>query len=141
MLLALDRSRKSYEVEERKRRSDEPRQGGASKTAGGSEGGKQKADLQGKAPETAPAADSGGEQGRAIPPPPGPPRPASDNPSASRQHKASQETDYGDAELDSMDFDDLGLDSVGEVPKPKVGLLDNVYDDYDFNDAADMWDM
>ena len=136
MLLALDRSRKSYEVEERKRRT-EPRE----MTEGTEKGGEQKEELQKKVPETGPAADSGGGQGRAIPPPPGPPRPASDNPGASSQHKASQETDYGDAELDSLDFDDLGLDSMEAVPKPKAGPLDNEYDDYDFNDADDMWDM
>ncbi len=135
MLLALDRSRKSYEAEERKRCIGPRRI-----TEGKEKGGQQKESLLKKVPEMAPTADLGGEPGRVILPPPGPHRPG-DKPGASSQHKASQETDYGDAELDSIDFDNLGVDSLGPVAKPTADVLDNVLDDYDFNDADDMWDV
>ena len=64
-------------------------------------------------------------------------------------HAASQETDYGDVELDSMDFDELGLDIVqmpaAPEPKQEVGEVGEGEDDaqdarpeiYDFLDQLD----
>ncbi len=95
MMLALNRSRKSHEQEERKRRADAARKGLAAE----------------------------GES-----------RPAAEPPT-------SQGTDYGDPELDAIDFDNFCLNAMGPAPKPKAAdLPDDVLDEYDLDDV-DVWDI
>jgi hypothetical protein len=119
VLLALDRSRKTHEEEEKKRRAGAARQGlarGQPVEAEHSRG-VQSDVVQNKAPETAP-----GPTTRAHNQGCGPqsPQVAESNFKATKQdkaatdmpatvHTASQETDYGDFELDSIDFEELGL--------------------------------
>lgn len=68
------------------------------------------------------------------------PEPVGDKP-AINTCSASQETDYGDVELDAMDFDELGLDVVQMLaaePEQKVGGAgDGRPGLYDFDDLDD----
>jgi hypothetical protein len=69
------------------------------------------------------------------------PEPVGDKP-AINTFAASQETDYGDVELDAMDFDALGLDVVQMVPAAKPeqkvgGTGDGGPGLYDFDDLDD----
>lgn len=116
-LLALDRSRKTHEDEERKRRFDAARRGLRNQSAEAERhSGVQDEVVQSKAAETAPGPAMGG-QGQVLGPrsqvPESGTRVTSQDKAATdvlvTTHTASQETDYGDLELDSIDFEDLGL--------------------------------
>ncbi|KAG7290101.1 hypothetical protein NEMBOFW57_000096 [Staphylotrichum longicolle] len=116
-LLALDRSRKTHEDEERKRRVDAARRGLRNQAAEAERHSHvQNEVVQRKAVETAPGPARGG-QGQILGPrsrvPESGTRVTSQDKAATdvpvTTHTASQETDYGDLELDSIDFEDLGL--------------------------------
>jgi hypothetical protein len=128
-LLAIKRSRRTYEEEERKRLAESRAQRGLVGTS--SAGAEQKQAAQkGNSPnnmvETVSSVKSGREQGKpACPQRECPQTTTDENNTRMGQgktvagggldvviHAASQETDYGDVELDSMDFYELGLGSL-----------------------------
>ncbi|KAK4154917.1 hypothetical protein C8A00DRAFT_14001 [Chaetomidium leptoderma] len=115
--VALERSRKTHEEEEKRRRHEPDSQASLdrNKSVGLEQGkGKRKEHMENKHKTRE-------EQGQALGPQRGPLQRTNSNTKATGQGKitasgqpeapqtASQETDYGDPELDSIDFDDLGL--------------------------------
>ncbi|KAK4039467.1 hypothetical protein C8A01DRAFT_16530 [Parachaetomium inaequale] len=120
VFLALGRSRKTHQEEEKRRLAERAGQQGKNNSLGfGQSPGQQEKHLPSKRPETAPGVAKGSAH-RHTPPLPQEPRAANSQTESTAQHKAaapddqptaldtaSQETDYGDPELDSVDFDDL----------------------------------
>jgi hypothetical protein len=119
-LLALGRSRKTHQEEERRRLAERRGQHGGNDSAGCKQiPGQQEEGMPNKRPEMASGAPRGSPH-RHIPSLPQKPRAAKSQTESTAHHKAaatgdqpttahtaSQETDYGDVELDMLDFDDL----------------------------------
>jgi hypothetical protein len=128
-LLAIERSRRTYEEEERKRLAESRAQRdlvGTSSAGAEQAQAAQEGDSPNKMAETVLTVKSGREQGKPTCPQGECPQTAADENNTRMSqgktfaggelevvvHMASQETDYGDVELDSMDFYELGLGSL-----------------------------